>query len=114
MLQIGTKKDSKNVPKVRKTNSLLEAFFWIFSCFLRIYLLMCFLIWFLGGVFVDLGSIWSLYWDTCWDPVGSFCLQLYVKRDMCENINTYYGLAMSEPVGNCLYWILLGSFLNAF
>ena len=33
-----------------------------------------FLIWFLGCVFVDLGSIWSLFWDSFLDLVASvFC-----------------------------------------
>ena len=45
---------------------------------------------------VHLGPILGAFWGTFLEA----CLNLYVNRDMHENISIYYGLAMSEPLEN--------------
>ena len=45
---------------------------------------------------VHLGPILGVFWGTFLEA----CLNLYVNRDMHENISIYYGLAMSEPLEN--------------
>ena len=66
--------------------------------------------WFLDGFGIDLGFILGPFLGPCWKLFG----QLYIKREMCENTNIYYGLGMSEPLENWLVWSLLGSLVNAF
>ena len=59
---------------------------------------------------VHFGPILGAFFETFLEA----CSNLPVKRDMHEHISIYYGLAMSEPLENCLFWSLLGSFLDAF
>ena len=57
-----------------------------------------------------MGPILEAFWGTFLEA----CLNLYVNRDMHENISIYHGLAMLEPLENGLFWPLLGSFLDVF
>ena len=45
---------------------------------------------------VHLGPILGAFWGTFLEA----CLNLYINSDMHENVTIYYGLAMSEPLGN--------------
>ena len=64
--------------------------------------------WRFGGVPLDpiLAAFWSTFLEAC--------LNLYVNRDMHENTSIYYGLAMSEPLENWLFWTFWGTCFDAF
>ena len=67
-----------------------------------------------GCNFLPIWGPFEPYFGAFWGTFLEACLNLYVNRDMHENISIYNGLAMSEPLEKWLFRALLGSFLDAF